>query len=64
MLQLVRVMSVPKKYEVLVRNEIPNQKTSTYVGFWNKYFTMCQISNQFSYNASDFKTKFSQYVRV
>ena len=33
LLQLVRVMSVPKEDNLLVRNEIPNQKISTLVKF-------------------------------
>ena len=56
-------MSVPKEYKMLVKEEIPNQKISTLVRFWNKIFTTCQILNQVFYNASDFKTKFSQRVR-
>ena len=53
-------MSVPKEYKRLVENEIPNQKISSLVSFWNKIFRTCQISNQVLYNASDFKTKISQ----
>ena len=33
LLQLVRVMSVPKKYKMLVENEIPNQKISSLFRF-------------------------------
>ena len=49
-------MSVPKKNKKVVEKQIPNQKTSKLVRFWNKTFTMCQIWNQSFYNASDFKT--------
>ena len=56
-------MSVPKEYKMIVRKEIPNQKIATLVKFYNKSFTMCQISIQVFYNASDFKTKFPQRVR-
>ena len=59
----VRVMSVPKENKILVRNEIPNQKVSSVVRFQNKTSTTCQVSNQFFYNASDFKTKFLHHVR-
>ena len=61
--QLVTVMSVPKENKIRFRNEIPNQKISTLVRFQNKVFRTCQISNQFFYHPSDFKTKFSQHVR-
>ena len=33
MLQLVRLMSVPKEYKMLVKNKIPKQKTSSLVKF-------------------------------
>ena len=33
LLQLVRVMSVPKEYKMLVKNEIPNQNFSSLVRF-------------------------------
>ena len=31
--ELVRVMSVPKEYKIVVKKEIPNQKNSTLVRF-------------------------------
>ena len=39
-------MNVPEEYKMPVENEIPNQKISSLVRFWNKNFTPCQISNQ------------------
>ena len=39
-----------------------SKKKSSLVRFQNILFTTCQISNQVSYNASAFKSKFSQRV--
>ena len=64
LLQLVRVMSVTKEYRIIVKNEIPNQKSSSLVKFWNNFFTTGQVSNQVFYNASDFKANFSQCARI
>ena len=63
LLQLVRIMSVPKEYKMIVKNEIKNQKNSNLVRFQNENFTTCHILNQVLYTASDFETKFSQRVR-
>ena len=52
-----------QRLQMVVKNEIPNQKLSSLVKFSNKRVTTCQISNQVFYNATDFKTKFSQRVR-
>ena len=61
LLQLVRVMSVPKEYKVLVKNEIPKQNISSLVRFLNKIFTMCQILNDFSTTRQISKTFFKHF---
>ena len=43
LLQLVRVMSVPKEYKMLGKSGIPNQKISSLVRCLNQIFTTCQI---------------------
>ena len=61
--QLVRVISVPKKYKMLVKDEISNQKKLSLGRFLKKNFTTCQTSNRVFYNASIFNTKISHCVR-
>ena len=49
--------------KILGKNEIPNQKNSSLVRFWNKIFTTCRIWKQNFHNVSNFKTKFLQLDR-
>ena len=66
-------MSVPKEKELLVKNEIPNQKFQASGDFkrnflqrvriQNKSFTTCQILKQNFHIVSDFKSKLLQRVR-
>ena len=62
LLQLVRVMIVPKKYKMVVKNEIPNLKISNLVRFSNEILVTSQISNQVFHNMSDFKSEILQRV--
>ena len=72
LLQLVRVMSVPNEYKMVVKNEIRNQKfqalsdfetkLSQSVRFQIKFFTLRQILKQNFHNVSDFKSQFLQSV--
>ena len=63
LLQLIRVMSLPKEYEMLVKKEIPKQKVQSLVTLGNKIFTTCQILKEFFYSASAFEIKFLRQVR-
>ena len=73
MLQLVRVLSVPKEHKLLVRNDISNQKIKFLSDFKTKFlqrfifqikfFTTRQIIKQNFHNVSDFKSKVLQRVR-
>ena len=74
LLQLVRVMSVPKEYKMLVKNEIRIEKFQVLsdflaivlqrVSFQIKYFTTRQILKQSFHNVSDFEPKILQQVRL
>ena len=64
LLQFLRVMSVPKEFKILMKNEIPNQKKSSLVRFQIKFFTTRQIVKQKIHNVSDFKSSFLKRVRL